>query len=178
MQRFFGLLFLCLFLALPFSAQAETSIAVVDVQALLSRSDAALSIDKQADELKNKFMVDVSKQEQALRENEAKLTSERASLSKEEFAERAKEFEGKLIEMRRAAQIEKRKYDEATTKALNQLRDKLYEIVQQIAKEKKYSLVISKQNVIVGEQSIDITEESLKRLNAALPSISLVIADQ
>ncbi len=156
---------------------AETSIAVVDVQALLSQSGGAKSIEKQIDAYKEKFLSEVSGEERALRENEKNLADQRATLSKEEFAAKAKEFEEKLYKMRQTTQAKKRALDEAFSKGMGQLRTKVYEVVQALAKEKGFNLVISKQNVIVGEDSIDLTQETMKRLNAELPSITVTVKD-
>ncbi len=173
------LVLMCAFAVLtPAMAYAATSVAVLDVQALLTESQAAKSIEKQADERKDKFLAELSKQEQELRDTEKKLSEERASLSKEEFAKTAKEFEEKLMATRQMAQSTKKIYDEATAKALKQLRDKIYEIAQSIASEKGYNLVISKQSVIVGAQDMDITEESMKRLNESISSVTLDIKDK
>ncbi len=172
-------LFLCfVFLAMvPLAAHAETTIAVVDVQALLSQSSAAKSIAKQIDTHKEKFLSEVSQQERELRENEKALSEQRSSLSKEEFASKAKAFEEKLYKMRQQTQAKKRVLDEAFSKGMGQLREKLYEVVEGIAKTKGFNLVISKQNVIVGENSIDLTAETLKKLNAELPSIDVKVQD-
>lgn len=177
MNRSCFYLFLALLVLVPFGARAETSIAVVDVQTLLSQSEAAKSIEKQVDEFKEKFLSEVSGEEQALRDNEKTLTEQRGSLSKEEFASKAREFEEKLYKMRQTTQGKKRALDEAFSKANGEIRAKVYEIVQQIASEKGFNLVISKQNVIVGEQSIDLTAETMTRLNKALPSIVMDVKE-
>ena len=49
-------LLLALMLLAPLCVRAETSIAVVDVQALLTQSEAAKSIEKQVAEFKEKFL--------------------------------------------------------------------------------------------------------------------------
>jgi outer membrane protein len=157
--------------ALP--AWAETSIAVVDAQAILTQSEAAKSVEKQISDYKAKFLDELSKQEQSLRESEKKLGEERATLRKEDFTAKAKQLEEKFIQTGSVTQTKKRAMDKASSSAVSKLHAKLYEIVQVIAKEKGYNLVITKQNVIVGEQSIDITEEAMTRFNEQLPTITL-----
>lgn len=174
---FLFLVSLIVILAATGAARAETSIAVVDVQALLTKSDAAISIEKQVDAYKDKFVEDISKREQELRDNEKALAEQRGKLDNEVYAAKAKNFEEKLIETRKYAEQNRRKFDKASAKAMASLRDSLYDTVQALAKEKGFNLVISKQNVIVGEQSIDLTDETMKRLNASVSSITLDISD-
>ena len=45
--------------------------------------------------------------------------------------------------------------------------------MQKIAEDKGYELVITKQNVITGAASVDMTEEAIKQLNDAMSSIKL-----
>lgn len=159
----------------PLHALAETSIAVVDVQALLTKSSAARSLEKQVSAQKEKFLEEVTAQEAVLREAEKKLTAERATLSKEAFTARAREFEEKLYNTRKATQNRKAALDAASGSAMDKLRGEIYEVVKDIAAARGYNLVITKQNVIIGEQSIDITDEVMKRLNAEITDIKLEV---
>ena len=76
------------------------------------------------------------------------------------------------------AQSKKRALDEASNAAIDALRDALYEIVQGIAQERGYSLVISNSDVIAGEKSLDITELTMERLNAQLKTVELKVEDE
>lgn len=156
------------------SAQAaETSIAVVDVQKLMTESKAAKDIQQQMQKKKDSFLAELSKEETELRDKEKKLVAEKANLSEEEFAKKAKEFEQKLIETRKAAQGKKRTIDEASAKALAKLRNEIYKVVEVISAEKGYNLVISRQYVVLGEKSIDISDEAMTKLDAAITKIPL-----
>ena len=180
MSRYYVLL-LCFILAFaPIVARADAplTIAVVDVQALMTQSDAAKSLEKQVSDRKEKFIASLSKQEQDLRDAQKKLTDARATMSKDAFAKKAQEFEKKLMDTRQMAQDTKKTYDDALEKALNQLRAKIYEVVQGIAKEKSYTLVISKQEVVVGQSSMDITDDAMKKLNATITTLNLDIKDK
>jgi outer membrane protein len=177
MRRIFFLQFFTAVLLASSAVLAQTSIAVVDVQALLTKSDAAISVEKQIDDYKDIFVKEISKQEQELRDLEKSLGEQRKSLSNDDFANKAKAFEEKLIETRKSAEQKRRAFDKASAKALDTLRETLYSVVQELAREKGFTLVISKQNVIVGEQSIDLTEETMERLNKKISTIALEISD-
>lgn len=172
MLKFCFVIFLALTLQI-LPALAETSIAVIDVQKILIQSNASKNIEEQIAAYKEKVLNELTRQEQSLRDDEKRLTEEKPSLSKEAFAEKAKKLEEKFVEIGSLTQSKKRVLDKVSSRSLDQVREKLYEIVQAIAKEKGYNLVITKQNVVVGEQSIDITDDALKLLNEDLPSVPL-----
>lgn len=175
MPRYCLVIATILLIGAPFTARAQTTVAVVDVQEILAKSAAAASLDKQADAAKEKFRAEVSAQEQGFRAEEKKLAEQRGKLSKEDFALQARAFEEKLVSFRSEAQDRKRALDEAIGVSMGEIRAKLYEVVQQISAEKGIDLVITKQNVIVGSQEIDLTEETMKRLNDVISTSTLEI---
>lgn len=164
--------FTCMFgLALP--ASAQTSIAVVDIKILMTESLAAQSIESQAKARRDVFVAELTQKEKALRESEAVLLKEKASLPQDDFAQKARDFETRLIETRKMAQERKQLLDQASDKAYEALRSHILEVVQAIADEKGHQLVISRDDVVIGQQSLDITALALQRLNASTPAIEL-----
>lgn len=156
-----------------FPAFAQTSIAVVDVQRLLTASKAARSIETQLQVHNEEILGVLSREEKKLREMEKALNDEKGKIDKDAFAEKLKAYESKFSETRRMAQDRKMAIDSVSANATAALREKLYQVVETIAAEQGFDLVITKQNVVVGAQSIDITDEAMKRLNTALPDVKL-----
>ncbi len=157
----------------PVQAQESTSIAVVDVQKLLTESKAAKDIQKQLKKYREKFMEHLSKEEQALKKTEKDLIEKKADMAPEDFAKERKAFEEKFLETRRFAQKQKRALDEATVKAMANLEAELYKAVQSIADDKGYDLIISRQNVVLGAKALDISEDAMSKLNDAISKIEL-----
>lgn len=162
-MRLLLILALSLFLSVPVLAQ--TSIAVVDVEKVLNEAKAAKNLNKERKDAREKLLSELSKKEQALREEGKALFNERKDLSEEEFVKKQKAYEEKLLEMRKATQKKKRDFEDASNVALDTLKDHLAEAVKVIAKDKGYTLVISNRNVIAGENSLDITNDTIKALN-------------
>lgn len=75
----------------------------------------------------------------------------------------------------RHVQARRKALDQAYTDAMNTVRSALVEVVSQIAKERGVNLVIVKQQVIWNDDVIDITDESLARLDTALPTLRATI---
>lgn len=175
MKRLLPLIICVLFAALPVHADAAegASIGVVDVIYIMNNAEASKHIQEQRNALREAFLAEISGTEQKLRAQEKELLEQRASLNKEEYAKKRKAYEEKLLKTRRYAQGKKQALEGAANEAMNVLRAKLYEVVEQIASERGYDLVISNKNVIAGAKSLDITEEALKRINASIKEITL-----
>jgi Skp family chaperone for outer membrane proteins len=161
--------------ALPPSARAAeaVSIAIVDVQRLIADSSAGKNIHEQLETRKASFLADLSKQEQTLRDEEKKLSDQKASLSQEEFAKKAKEFEKKLNETRKKAQDSKKSLEGSAVTALGKLRKEILNVVESVAKEKGYTIVLTSQSIVVAKDENDITAVVLEKLNTKISKITL-----
>ncbi len=174
--------FLCVLVCLPFSfvwaGEKGTSVAVVDVVRILTQSEAAKSIQVQREKIREGFLAEISKTEQDLSQQEKSLAAPPSGGSDEVYTQKRLAYEEDLIALRKTAQEKKRLLEEASGKAMDSLRDQLYVVVQTIANERGYDLVISSKDVIAGEKSLDITEETLRRMNKTVKDISLDIGSK
>lgn len=157
-------------------SQAAGSIGVVDVAYILSKSQAAQNIQAQRQSVREAFLADISKTEQALRAEE-KILDQRGKISQEDYLKLRQVYEANLLELRKDAQQKKRALEEASNVAMNVLREELYVVVQEIANERGFELVISNKNVIAGEKSLDITKETLEIINKNLKEVPLKIEE-
>lgn len=172
-------LIICVLFVWPIAGHAEgTSIGVVDVIYIMNNADASKHIQEQRNVLREQFLEEISETEQKLRDQEKALIEQRQKLNKEEYAKKRKEYEENLLKTRRYAQNKKQALEGAANEGMNVLRAKLYEVVQQIAVEREYDLVISNKNVIAGANALDITEEALKRINASLTEVPLKATEE
>lgn len=168
-----GALVMCLAAVPSASAQDANSIAIVDIQSLLQQSKAAVSIQEQLQEQRQSFQKEFSKFEEELKSAEKELASQQSSLSAEEFNKKRESFEDRLIKTRTIVQKRKNALDEALKEAMKELRVEILKIVADIAEDKDYNLVMSRQNVIIVDKEIDITEQVLSRLDKSLKKVDL-----
>lgn len=163
--------FLVIMLSVP---QANAlNLAVVDVDTILSKSKAAKSIKKQIDQKREKFLKNVKKEEDKLRKDQKAIEAKRAEMTKEDLLKKAQEFEKGRLKARKSIQEQKIKLDKAYALSMNKLTKVIFEVCQEIADERKIDLIITKQNIIVGNLSLDITQDVLARMNKKLPNLTV-----
>ncbi|MGH1403210.1 MAG: OmpH family outer membrane protein [Alphaproteobacteria bacterium] len=155
------------------AAMAQINIAVVDVERVLSEAKASKSIQKQVDKKREAFLSEVKKEEDKLRNEQKAIEAKRNELSKEELIKKAQEFEKRRIDARKKIQANKASLDKAYNEAMNKLTRVIYEASQEIADEDGIDLVITRQNIIVGNMSLDITKKVVTRINKKLPKLNL-----
>ncbi len=154
-------------------AYAEVKVAVVNIQKIMRESDAAESIQVQLEEYRKSFQDEFSQHERGLMEQEQALTEARADMPADKFAKKRQDFENQLLETRMLVQKRQRALEQAAGVALDQIRVKIVEAVSDIADDRGYDLVLPRQNVVLADKSLDITDDVMAVLNRSLQDVQL-----
>lgn len=157
----------------PAAAQGMSGIGVIDMQLLQRESSATKSIQAQLAKRDAAYKQELTKQENELRKVEQELSQQRALISPEAFAERRRQFEQRVNNLQRDGQNRKRELDKSFATAMRTVENVLKDIVEQMVKEKRLTLVLNKGHAIYASAEYDITDEVMKRLNAKLPSVNV-----
>ena len=148
--------------------------AVVDLQRLMSDSDVAVDINKQVEDRRERYLDELSAEEQQLYETDRQLAGQRQLLSPDAYAEKRRSFEAEVQEEQRASQERRRQLESARTVAMNKVRDAILRIVSDLADTRGFNLVLPTSAVVMFAPSIDLTSEVLEHLNRELPSVEVV----
>ncbi len=151
------------------------SMAVIDVQALLSQSEAAKSIQFQINTEREQFQKEVTEKEKKLKEQEKALIASNGKVSEAEFNKNKATFEKDVTDARQKIQKKKHSLEDAAGKSIEQLRNEITKIVAGLSDEKKYDIVITRQNVVLAVKSLDITADVMERLNDKVKKIDLKV---
>lgn len=163
-------------LAVPAAARAEApTVAIVDVEKVLSEAKAAKSLQKQIQSRKESFQKEFSEKEKELKALETTLATEREKLSAEEFGKKRKAYEEKILETRKLFQKSRNSLDEGLSKAMQELRKNIVEATASVADQKGYDIVLTRESVLIAEKSLDITADVLKAIDAKVSDIKLQV---
>lgn len=176
--RLFKIVALSIFLSvMSFGAvvQAETrdEIAVVDVQQILSEAQAAQDIQKQIADLRKKFQDEFSAQESKLRVKEQEIAQKRKDMTDDEFNEARLAFESDLLKTRQLVQKRRQSLEKAANEALVKLKAEIVKVVAELSDKEGYALVITRQNVVLAEKDMDVTDKVMARLNERVSTIKV-----
>ncbi|MSP50164.1 MAG: OmpH family outer membrane protein [Alphaproteobacteria bacterium] len=150
-------------------------VIVIDFQEVLRASAAAKSIQQQLERTRSTYQEDINNKEKDLRTAEQELVQQRAVLAPEAFQQRRRDFETRVAEVQRDVTTKKRQLDQAFEENISKVREQLIAIVDELAKETKAHLVISKAAVVIVEKRFDLTGEALARLDKKVASVKLVM---
>ena len=150
-----------------------TVAAVIDYQRILTEAAAARSIREQIELRRKTYQEEIGKEEQRLHEADKEVARQRSLLTPEAFAEKRREFEREVAEVQRMVQERRRELDSATGVALKEVEDALIDVVESIAEERGFNLVLPRSEVLFFARTIDLTDEVLTKLDDRLPNVQV-----
>ena len=177
-MKLFSLISLILLCLLPFQAvAADSSIAVLDLDKILKESSAGKSIEKQLQERREAIQKEFSSRENNLVNIEKTLIQEKSSLTPEAFEVKRQDFEKQYTETRNLFQKRRNALDKGLSAALDQLRNEVTTITEEIAQQEGYEVVLTRENIVIISKEMDITDKVLKRMNEAVSNITLQVTE-
>lgn len=164
-------------LSLATPAMAEDakplSVAVINIQQIMSDSTAAKSVREQLESKQKAFQAEITKKEESLQKEDQELAKQKAVLAKDAFEKKAVEFRKKAAEVQKEVQSKKALLDSGFEQALGDIQKAVNEVIADLAKEKGYTLVVPTSQILYADNSMDVSKEVLDRLNKKLPKVSV-----
>lgn len=148
-------------------------VAVVNIQEIMHSSTAAKSVKEQLDAKRKSFQTEMSRKEAELQKEDQALGQQRSLLSPEAFDKKLKEFKAKANGAQKEVQTKGGELDSAVSASLNQIQKAIGEIVDDLAKQRGYTLVETTSQLLYADPKLDITQDVLTRLNKKLPKVSV-----
>ena len=156
-----------------FAHEAQNSVVVLDFQKMFQDSLAGKDFNSKL-EAKRKSLDDSrNKKESELVKMNEDLKKQQSVLSSDAFDKKRKDFEAKIQSFQQDLQEEGMKFEKERNDAVGQVEDATKEILADLAKEKGYSVVVSKNAVVYNADSLDISNEVLSKLDKKLKSVNL-----
>ncbi|MBP9693659.1 MAG: OmpH family outer membrane protein [Alphaproteobacteria bacterium] len=152
------------------SSKGMPKIIVVDVQGVLMSSSVGKDIKKQFDDKQAAFMKEIEVEEGELKKTEQDLLRQRTVLSQDVFAKKKAEFDERMVALNTKFQKNRQILEEAFNLARTDVESKLLDVIKEVKIEQSANLVLPAQQVIMGDDQMDVTNEVLSRFNKKVPS--------
>ena len=153
--------------------EQELPITIVDLQYIMRESKAAKSIQDQISKMRDKYKKELQEKEEDLKEKEKELIEKRKVLQGEEFEKLRKDFEKDVITVQKQVRGKQVELDRAFSQAMDEVRAEAVKIIAEMAEQRGASLVLPRQNIIIVDQSLDITRDVVSKLDATLDIVDV-----
>jgi len=140
-------------------------IGVVDLQRVMETSDAGKAAQVQIKKQKDQMEADLKAKGSEIEQIRQRLEREAMVMSKESREEKEREARIKLNDFKTLQKRYRSSLQELEKKLVTELRDDTITLVDEIGKKEGYLLIITRVGVLYSPNSIDITDQLIKRLN-------------
>ena len=149
------------------------TVMVVDVQALLQNSKAAKMVRSQIEQKRGEYTKEISHQEELLRAERDALQRQQASLSPESLNQKGRDFQQKVNDLERNVQSKRQALEKSNGDALQKIQEEMLKIIADIAKSRKANLVFQRTDLVLFDQTFDVTDEVLQKLDEQMPTLTV-----
>lgn len=148
-------------------------IAVVDVQKIMQESNASKGVSKSFETLRETYQKEISALEDKLRKSEEELRKQQTVLAPDALATKRRDFEKQVGDVQKTVQTRKKALENALNEAMAVVHKNMVEIVADVARERGANLVLARQQFVLVDTNLDVTDTVMERVNKKLPQVAL-----
>ena len=148
-------------------------IAVVNMQAIVGQSLAAVKVKEFIENKKVEFTTEIQKEEQQLKSMQEELGSQRSILPPDEFAELEGNFRKRVESLQKTVVEKNQLLEDILSKSVQIIQNEAIKIITEIGKEKNLALTLDTSSVVIAANSINISKNVITLLNINLPTLNM-----
>ncbi|HUK60426.1 MAG TPA: OmpH family outer membrane protein [Stellaceae bacterium] len=171
-----GLALAALVAAAPARAQPalpQPVIVVVDMTQIMRDSKAAKDVQAQVQKEMDGYSREVSLKENDLKTLRDELERQRTVLAPEVFNARSQDYQQRYAALDHDVQVKRQEMQQSYSDAMTKVENSALQIVADVAKERKATMVVAKAALLYMDDGLDMTAEVTKRLDEKVPSMAV-----
>jgi outer membrane protein len=172
-MKYFLLPFFFIFLFFINSVNSEQNIAFINMDKVISTSNAGSSILKQLTDLNNKNLQFLKNEEKKFKEKETKLISQKNIISEADFQNKVNELKSEIKNYNQNRDKMINEFNKLKVDNTNNLLKLINPILLKFSDDKEISIVLQKKDLVVAKTELDITEDIIKIVNAEIKEIKI-----
>ena len=151
--------------ALP--AAAQTKVAVIDVQRVVTESDPGKEVMQKLRALSDSKAQQGQALQQELTALQDQFNKQRFTVSETRQAEMSKQIEDKQIAIKRFQDDAQRELQDAQRRELGGLEERILPIINEIGRERGLTLIFNKfqSGLVYADDAVDITDDVITKFN-------------
>ena len=172
-MKYFLLPFFFIFLFFINSVNSEQNIAFINMDKVISTSNAGSSILKQLTDLNDKNLQFLKNEEKKFKKKETKLISQKNIISEADFQNKVNELKSEIKNYNQNRDKMINEFNKLKVDNTNNLLKLINPILLKFSDDKEISIVLQKKDLVVAKTELDITEDIIKIVNAEIKEIKI-----
>jgi len=172
-MKYFLLSFFSMFLFFINPVNSEQNIAFINMDKVISTSNAGSSILKQLTDLNNKNLQFLKKEEKKFKEKETKLISQKNIISEADFQNKVNELKSEIKNYNQNRDKMINEFNKLKVDNTNNLLKLINPILLKFSDDKEISIILQKKDLVVAKTELDITDDIIKIVNAEVKKFKI-----
>ena len=164
-KKIIGLIFIISIFFSGVNLYAQEKIAFVDLNFVYSNSKIGKKMIKEIDSKRKNLSKDFKEFQKKLENEKKKLISQKNVLAEDEFKKKVTDLENNLKKYNEIISKKNKDLANYQNKSKNEFINKLQSTLQKYAKENSISLILRKDQVLIGENRLDVSKDILELVN-------------
>ena len=167
------IIFLSLILINLIAGTALSQIVYINMEKLFKESMVGISLNKQISEINNLNEKKINKLESEIKSEDENINSQKNILNDEELKKKISTLNLKIKEYQNLIKKNKDDLNKKRIEGTNIILNSLKPILSEYSEKNSISMVLQKQNVIIGKKELDITKDIILILNEKIKKIEI-----
>ena len=156
-----------------FDISKAENIAFIDLNRVFDSSEAGKKIIKQVKEKQKKNSAELKKMQKKFDSDKEKVIAQKNVLSEEDFKSKIIKLENDFKEYNKKIRVNNSDLANFQLKARGEFYNYLTPILETYAKENSLSLILKKENILIGKTNLDISQNILEIFNKKIKTIKV-----
>ncbi len=154
----------------------DLKIGVIDILQINKEAKVMKSLNSQKEKMIKDIQTSVIGKRKELEKREQDLKVKQPVMNEKAFAKEVQMFQMDMLNFDKQTQKKLANIEEGYVSALQKIqKDYLDRILYKLGKEKSFSLILSAQNAVVLDKTLDITKEAIDALNNEVKELKLYV---
>ena len=167
------IIFLSLILINLIAGTALSQIVYINMEKLFKESMVGISLNKKISEINNVNEKKINKLESEIKSEDENINSQKNILNDEELKKKISSLNLKIKEYQNLIKKNKDDLNKKRIEGTNIILNSLKPILSEYSEKNSISMVLQKQNVIIGKKELDITKDIILILNEKIKKIDI-----
>ena len=163
-MKYFLLIF-SLFIIFSSPVSSEQKIVFVDMDRVVSSSNAGSSIFKQLKNINDKNITFLKKEEKKFKEEEKKLISQKNIISENDFQINIDKLKSEINIYNQNRKKMNEEFNKLKINSTNKLLKEINPILTKFSNENQISIILQKKDLLMGKTELDITDKIITIIN-------------
>jgi len=168
---FLSILSIFLFIVNP--VNSDQKIVFINMQKVLETSNSGSSVLKQLNDINNKNLMFLKKEEKKFTEKETKLISQKNIITESDFQNKINDLKTEIKKYNQNKEKIITDFNKLKVDNTNKLLQLINPLLHSYAKDKSIEIILQKKNIILGKTALDITDQIILIINKEIKEFKI-----